>query len=231
MAGRQRKRALRKQHVSDDDNASVSTERGGHEESVDEQHQDWTSPLLNSTTSPILTSPQQAQQLIQNFYHNTSTTAHLQPPSFTTPASSSTIAAIRKHKPSNESIQQRRVKLTPVSSSLSSSTLNRGDESSSARYDSSLLTSMQSSGSEEANQLASGYPNGSWVLSPPTIAHDQQPIPHIHQPAFDYQSNPGIDPGSVDSLWRVYDWQYRCNSGMLPQHFSQPVPSSTAFTP
>jgi hypothetical protein len=87
---------------------------------------------------------------------------------------------------------------------------------------------MQSSGSEGASALACGHSLAtSWVMSPATVALDQQqPIP----PAFDYQAKSDIDPGSVDSLWKIYDWQYRCNSGMLPQHFSQPLHFGTAFT-
>jgi hypothetical protein len=124
MSRRHRRRALRKLHLADDDIASVLSENGGQDEFVD-GHQNCTYPSLISIQPFFLTSPQQqAKQLVQNFYKDTSTTAHLQPPSFTSAASTSSIAAIKENKTLDGSVQQRRVKLTPVPSSLSSSKTN-----------------------------------------------------------------------------------------------------------
>lgn len=236
MAGRQRKRLLRKQHVSDDDDASVSTEREGGNQSETEKQQDWTSsPLLTSTRSPIFTSPQQTAQsqhlLIQN--------NHPAAVSNTQRASSSS-ANIRD--PSTDSFRKTRINLTPVSSlSSSTNTTSRNNDDSTRRYDSSFLTSTMPSSADSSTTpngaMASGLsnPNSSWgVMSSPHISIDQNslpPMPNLTQPSFDDQTISEIDPGSTDSLWRVYDWQYRCNSGMPPQYLSQAATGGPAFTP
>ncbi|UZJ50738.1 hypothetical protein CBS101457_000058 [Exobasidium rhododendri] len=96
---------------------------------------------------------------------------------------------------------------------------------------SSLATSM---GPTEALSNGSSYP---WQMQEPPLRSLQQPDGSSFEPSSMEPPLVPLAPGtglegeyaSVDALWRVYDWQYRCNTGTgnaLGLNEYQPPPPS-----
>jgi len=197
LAGRQRKRALRKQYH-----------------------------FTTSSPTNTLHSPPTSRFLVSNegeWSSNIIKPTHSQPP----PHISSSASYHDGGK--SEDSASLAIKTPPSSHSFGSS---YHEESTQPSFFGSTLAS--SLGPTEAH-LSNG-PSFSWVSndSPP-----QAPL-RLNGSCFDPSNteslliqqphaNTGLDAdyAGIDALWRVYDWQYRCNSGIPLSHpyVSQPVPT------
>lgn len=258
LAGRQRKRALRKQHTSDESVVSTSTVLATSEPTLKKGNStaakgkvivksEWSPsnlsihPPLPLHRNHLQHSPSQDDQLVQDLYP-ASRHYHSIP--------------FKMDMDNNSNSGHGRGRSSAPLSSHSSSTNHCGDEAIPSSYVTSFASSASSTGYPPIGGGGDGgldtandtFQNSSWISLSPTLPvqqtqshlqHQHQQIPTttssttplniiggaiglqnqpLHSFPSDYQSGHENDFASMDSLWRVYDWQYRCNNGLPSQY-------------